>query len=581
VLEIPPFRPNLPWLSLTGAESDAGGVADEGPVDRAMALADAIVEGRLGGSCWAAAPAVAGWADDEGSGLAVVGACGARAGAAVATLRRVCRSAGAGRTVVLLPAGAGAAARRRIGREVRALGCRMVCGPADPWPLLDRAATVHVEPGCACQHGFGTLALLAGVALHRGGRVLAGAAERARAAVGLITATAYADPFTGESCTAERALELVRLWKEVCAANRGIAACVGVQFWKRRRVSQFLHTGTGAPRFVRGTAAVATLAAGGFGGGAVAGWASRLPAGLAEAAEAAGVRLLRIEDGFVRSVGLGSDFNVPCSIVVDSGGLYYDPSRASDLETLLATHAFPPALLARARAVVDRLVDGGTTKYGSGTGGLPALPADGRRRILVPGQVADDLSVRLGAGAASSNGELLEKVRAANPGAYIVYRPHPDVEAGHRPGALDDAAALQHADVIVRGGAMAALIGAVDEVHTMTSLAGFEALLRGRRVVVYGRPFYAGWGLTTDLAPILRRGRALSIEALAAGVLLLYPRYLDPMTGLPCPVEVLLDRMADPAVWRAGPLVRVRRLQGRLAVRLRKIMGGRAERAAS
>ena len=49
-----------------------------------------------------------------------------------------------------------------------------------------------------------------------------------------------------------------------------------------------------------------------------------------------------------------------------------------------------------------------------------------------------------------------------------------------------------------RCGSTAALLGEIDELHTLTSLAGFEALLRGRRVVVYGRPWYAGWGLTDD-----------------------------------------------------------------------------------
>jgi len=64
---------------------------------------------------------------------------------------------------------------------------------------------------------------------------------------------------------------------------------------------------------------------------------------------------------------------------------------------------------------------------------------------------------------------------------------------------------------------------------------------------------------------MLRRTRRLTLPELAAGVLLLYPRYLDPVTGMPCPAEVLLDRLSDPALWRAGPLVRVRRAQGYVA----------------
>jgi capsular polysaccharide export protein len=64
-----------------------------------------------------------------------------------------------------------------------------------------------------------------------------------------------------------------------------------------------------------------------------------------------------------------------------------------------------------------------------------------------------------------------------------------------------------------------------DEVHTMTSLVGFEGLLRGLRVVTYGQPFYAGWGLTEDLCAPPRRTRRLELDELVCGVLLRYPRY--------------------------------------------------------
>ena len=60
--------------------------------------------------------------------------------------------------------------------------------------------------------------------------------------------------------------------------------------------------------------------------------------------------LIRVEDGFVRSVGLGSDFLPPASLVLDRRGMYFDPRTKSDLETLLCETEFDPPLLARARA---------------------------------------------------------------------------------------------------------------------------------------------------------------------------------------------------------------------------------------
>jgi len=74
-------------------------------------------------------------------------------------------------------------------------------------------------------------------------------------------------------------------------------------------------------------------------------------------------------------------------------------------------------------------------------------------------------------------------------------------------------------------------IDACDELHTLTSLAGFDALLRGKRVVVYGMPFYAGWGLTHDVEmhqeAAQRRTRVLTLDELVAGALLRYPLYWD------------------------------------------------------
>jgi capsular polysaccharide export protein len=293
---------------------------------------------------------------------------------------------------------------------------------------------------------------------------------------------------------------------------------------------------------------------------------------LAEAAERQGVSLIRVEDGFVRSVGLGSDFMPPASLVLDSRGMHFDPSVRSDLERLLLETDFGVALVNRARALIARLVVGGVTKYNLGEQTLSVDWPGGRRRILVPGQVEDDLSVRLGGEGVRGNLDLLARVRGANPDAFILYKPHPDVDAGHRKGKIPDDVARRFADIVIRGVSTAALLDKIDELHTLTSLAGFEALLRRRRVVVYGRPFYAGWGLTTDLTGI-DRGRLLSLEELVAGALILYPRYLDPVTRLPCGPEIIIERLGAPKLWRAGPLVVARRLQGVLTRRWSEVSG--------
>lgn len=246
-------------------------------------------------------------------------------------------------------------------------------------------------------------------------------------------------------------------------------------------------------------------------------------------------RLLHVEDGFVRSVGLGSDLICPQSLVLDERGIYFDATRPSDLEVILATRNFTPEDLNRAQAVRAFLVQHGITKYNLEPREPAQLGAEaraaGRTVVLVPGQVEDDASIRLGCTTVRTNLALLQAVRAALPNAFIVYKPHPDVASGNRKGRVALQAARQWADHIETNLGVVSCIEAVDEVHTMTSLTGFDALLRGKRVVTYGQPFYAGWGLTEDRAEhakaFERRTRRLSLDELVAGALLHYPIYWD------------------------------------------------------
>jgi capsular polysaccharide export protein len=82
-------------------------------------------------------------------------------------------------------------------------------------------------------------------------------------------------------------------------------------------------------------------------------------------------------------------------------------------------------------------------------------------------------------------------------------------------------------------------------------------------VITHGQPFYAGWGLTRDLAaPIARRNRLLTLEQLVAATLILYPRYVDPVTRLPCPPEVLTQRLSVGMMPKSGFLQTLRSMQG-------------------
>lgn len=343
----------------------------------------------------------------------------------------------------------------------------------------------------------------------------------------------YVDPETGQRCEVEAVLAHLALQRRMRERFPATVHAVGFSRWKKPIVRDYFFGST--VRFHRQAHTVPD-------GAMVAIW-GRKPL---DGALPPGCQVVRLEDGFLRSVGLGADLVRPLSWVMDKRGIYYDATEASDLEDLLQHGDFDAELLARAERLREKIVTAGLTKYNVGAGDWqrPMLAA---RVILVPGQVENDASIRYGAPGIATNMELLSAVRLANPGAHIIYKPHPDVLAGLRANGAGEDMACTLCDEVVEHVAMSSLLAMVDEVHVMTSLAGFEALLRGKRVVTYGQPFYAGWGLTSDLFPPLRRTRRLTLVELVAGVLIEYPVYLSRCSGRFTTPERALEELL---LWR-------------------------------
>ena len=329
------------------------------------------------------------------------------------------------------------------------------------------------------------------------------------------------DPFTDQLCDIEDVIKTLtasaRAWRD--DANGWVAS--GMRLWKRAPLQKVF----GASRkmmFEDDPDKADTLAADTRRGRMV--WA-----GKSDGHDSA----VRVEDSFLRSRGLGADLTPPLSLVLDDLGIYYDPTSASRLEALISASAtLPETAIRRAERMMSNIVGAGLSKYNLVADDLPKdLPSG--RRILVPGQVEDDASIKCGTTDVSTNHALLLACRAANPAAVILYKPHPDVEAGLRTGTVTNAADI--ADVVLTKTSPIAALDAVDEVWTMTSTIGFEALMRGKSVTCLGTPFYAGWGLTDDRdMPIERRNARPTLAQLVHSVLIDYPRYFDPVSGLPC-----------------------------------------------
>lgn len=377
-------------------------------------------------------------------------------------------------------------------------------------------------------------------------------------AAAMILAPTWFDACRDRLCSFEEALDQLEAEVAAFRQDRSGHVATGMRLWKRGALQAFFGRETPV-RFVDPPERALQIARD-TGRGLLI-WAGREPEGLAS--RAAGHPVWRVEDGLIRSRGLGAELVAPLSLMVDGTGIYYDPSRESAMERAIA-QPLRADQRTRAERLVDRLLAGGVTKYSHGAA-APAVPEG--HRILVPGQVEDDASIRLGATGPCTNLALLERVRAENPDAIILWKPHPDVEAGLRAGKVAQDVAARLADVTLSNVDPHSAIALADEVWTMTSTLGFEALLRGVPVTCLGTPFYAGWGLTRDLGLVPARRQARPDRlALAHAALIATPRYHDPISRRPCPPEVVVERIAGARALPGSAMLRhLARLQGLLA----------------
>ncbi|MGB0507012.1 MAG: capsular polysaccharide biosynthesis protein [Pikeienuella sp.] len=362
----------------------------------------------------------------------------------------------------------------------------------------------------------------------------------------------YFDPWRGGVTTFEAAVDALSVLRDHHQTVGNGAVVAGARLWKRRRMAQFLSTRGRRAKFIDDPGQAGVIAA--RNGRRVVMWGAKATTEAETLAQARGAVVTRIEDGFLRSTGLGAALTPPVSLAEDDLGVYFDASRPSRMERLIANASCETAALDRAKKLREQIVALNVTKYNlKGTGTL-ITPPRGRRVILVPGQVEDDASILTGAGDVRTNLGLLQAVRQAAPEAWVIYKPHPDVEAGLRVGRVDPADVQRYADDIAIETPADIALQVAGEVWTMTSLFGFEALLRGKLVTTFGSPFYAGWGLTQDRGePPARRAARPSLDQLVHAVLIDYPRYWDPVSKLPAPPELIVERLAANHPALAGP----------------------------
>lgn len=344
----------------------------------------------------------------------------------------------------------------------------------------------------------------------------------------------YINPINGKAGTLFDVINWLSLQRRHQQQRAGRLWSPGLTLWKRSILAPFIRTPKNkvnfSQRFADDTACVV--------------WGIKGEDRWKDEAGKKRLPIWRMEDGFLRSAGLGSDLHPPLSLVLDKSGIYYDATRSSDLEQMLNQSQLTAKQQQRANALRQQLVESKVSKYNLGESFSLPPEAAGKKVILVPGQVEDDASILTGTVGIRTNSELLHTTRIHNPEAYIIYKPHPDVLVGNRQGAVDEQDVTRWADTQAMDADIIQCIQAADELHTLTSLSGFEALMHGKKVVCYGLPFYAGWGLTHDEHHCERRTRQLTLNDLIYQALIVYPSYIDPLSRKPITAEQAADYLA-------------------------------------
>ncbi|MBQ9682095.1 MAG: hypothetical protein IJV35_02345 [Neisseriaceae bacterium] len=252
-----------------------------------------------------------------------------------------------------------------------------------------------------------------------------------------------------------------------------------------------------------------------------------------------------VEDGFIRSIGLGSGHVLPASLNFDSRTCYFDARKESDLEHILNTYDFDAdvALMQRAVSLKQRLLSTGISKYNHSKKVDIANVYGPKRqtRILVVGQVEDDASIAYGCLSDYNNNDIVRIAAYENPDAQIIYKPHPDVLHQKREKLSDPRDVADICQVLNIDIPLSQSFETIDHVYTISSQAGFEALLRGISVTTLGCPFYSGWGCTDDRQKNDRRIRKLTVEQILAAAYILYPKYYHPLYKNETDVESVLQ----------------------------------------
>ena len=264
----------------------------------------------------------------------------------------------------------------------------------------------------------------------------------------------------------------------------------------------------------------------------------------------ADVPLFFTEDGFLKSVNTAAadcdpKWKTGISMTADCLTSHYDGTRPSTLERWLNSDTIVSEEERReARKWIDFIVENRLTKYNHQPIYEPAVGSKGRKKVLVVDQSYGDFSVRRGLADEQTFEYMLRCAVEENPDADILVKTHPDTLAG-RGGYFTGLPKRGNVIPITFPINPISLLLTVDRVYVVSSQFGFEALMCGKNVSVFGLPFYSNWGLTDDRLRCPRRTQSRSLEEVFAMAYMRYSHYCNPQTGRRCGIEEALHWLLE------------------------------------
>jgi len=252
------------------------------------------------------------------------------------------------------------------------------------------------------------------------------------------------------------------------------------------------------------------------------------------------------EDGFLYSIepyngSCPVEFRKRYSIIMDTENYYINAHEPSTMERILNSNKeFSSDEITRAQNCIKLIIKEKISKYNH----QPIIKLnvnENKTNILIVDQVHGDKSIKYGMANEDTFLKMFETALNEYPDSEIYIKSHPVKNKGHFNN-IENKNNIHFIDYDINP---IALLEQMDVVYVCTSQLGFEALMCGKEVHVFGVPFYAGWGVTIDYQKCDRRNKKRSVEEIFYVAYIMLTTYVSYTNNNITDIETVINELVD------------------------------------